>query len=115
MKTEKAPENWCQRNLYLVNMGICSALACICELQVIKFMWIGTGGGGFDRLQIILVLLFVLFPALFGIKGMSQISRLSARGEMSIGAANYLRMAFTCLLLIVYVGIIQFMNLAFRR
>jgi hypothetical protein len=113
MHSPATSDNWLKRNVHVLDMGVCCFLACVCELQVVVSMWIHPARN-YDPVQNVLIPAFILLPILIGFFSRRQIHRLIVKDEMSSAAAWSMKSLLGILLIIVYMGILQFTDVAFH-
>jgi hypothetical protein len=113
MQIENNPPDWIQRNLHNINLALSCFLACICEFEVIRGMWIDPTRA-YNPVLKALLSIYVLFPIFFGFSGQLQIKKLVIRGEISTTSIQSLRLTISAMLIMVYVGIVLWAQVAFR-
>lgn len=105
MQIVKTPQDWTQKHLHNIHLALSCFLACLCEFEVIRAIWIDPTRAHNPVLKTLLPI-YVLFPILFGLSSHVQIKKLVSRGEISTASVQSLRLTISVMPTIVYVGII---------
>jgi hypothetical protein len=113
MQIEETPQDWIQRNLHNIHLALSCFLACICEFDVIRAIWIDPTRA-YDPVLKVLLPIYVLFPILFGFSCQLQIKKLLIRGQISAASVRSLRLTVSVMPTMVYGGIILWANAAFH-